>query len=95
MADPAGLDSIRCETDRGVPIDPHDVPRAVLAGHIRRIVVDSNGHVIDYGREKRLFEGPARDAAGWSHVDHNKEWGDDGETNQNNAGVLCAKHNTT
>ncbi len=109
MADPAGLSSIRCETDRGVPVHPHDVLTAVLAGHIRRVVLDSDGHVIDYGRTKRLFEGPARDAAkllirrcqhpgcdlpaGWSHVDHNDEWGDDGETNQTNAGVLCAKHN--
>lgn len=109
MADPAGLDSIRCETDRGVPVHPHDVLRAALAGHVRRVVLDSDGHVIDFGRKKRLFEGPAREAAtllvrrcehpgcdlpsGWSDVDHNVEWNELGETNQHNAGVLCAKHN--
>ncbi len=109
MADPAGLNSIRCETDRGIDVHPHDVLRAVLAGHVRRVVLDSDGHVVDFGRKKRLFEGPARDAAkllirrcqhpgcdlpaGWSQVDHNDEWNDLGETNQNNAGVLCAVHN--
>ncbi|MGB3735051.1 MAG: HNH endonuclease signature motif containing protein, partial [Ilumatobacter sp.] len=109
MADPAGLGSIRCETDRGIPVHPHDVLRAVLAGHIRRVVLDSDGHVIDYGRKKRLFRGPARDAAkllirccqhpgcdlptGWSDVDHNTEWNEHGRTDQNNAGILCAKHN--
>lgn len=109
MTEPAGLNSIRCETDRGVPVHPHDVLRAALAGHVRRVVLDSDGHVVDFGRKKRLFEGPARDAAkllvrrcqhpgcdlpaGWSHVDHNTEWNELGETNQRNAGVLCAKHN--
>ena len=109
MADPAGLSSIKCETDRGVPVHPHDVLTAVLAGHVRRVVLDSDGHVIDHGRKKRLFEGPARDAAkllikrcqhpgcdlpsGWSDVDHNQEWNEDGETNQANAGVLCSRHN--
>ena len=109
MADPAELASIRCETDRGVPVHPHDVLRAALAGHVRRVVVDSNGHVIDYGHKKRLFQGPARDAAKllvrtcqhpgcdlparWSNVDHNTEWNEHGRTDQNNAGILCAKHN--
>lgn len=109
MADPAGLGSVRCESDRGVPVHPHDVLKALLAGHVRGVVLDSDGHVVDFGRTKRLFEGPARDAAkllirrcqhpgcdlpaGWSNVDHNIEWGDHGDTNQNNAGVLCAKHN--
>ena len=109
MSDPAQLGSVRCETDRNVPIHTHDVLRAALAGHVRRVVVDGDGHVIDYGRKKRLFEGPARDAAkllvrrcehpgcdlpsGWSDVDHNREWNELGETNQNNAGVLCSNHN--
>ncbi len=109
MVDPAALQSIKCETDRGVPVHPHDVLRAALAGHVRRVVLDSNGHVVDFGRKKRLFEGPGREAAkllvtrcqhpgcdlpsAWSDVDHNKEWVDQGETNQANAGVLCARHN--
>ena len=109
MSDPAQLDSIRCETDRGVLVHTHDVLRAALAGHVRRVVLDGDGHVIDYGRKKRLFEGPARDAAKllirrcehpgcdlpseWSDVDHNREWNELGETNQRNAGVLCSSHN--
>ncbi|MEP4649757.1 MAG: HNH endonuclease, partial [Ilumatobacter sp.] len=47
MADSAGLTSIRCETDRGVPVHPHDVLRAALAGHVRRVVLDAEGHVTD------------------------------------------------
>ena len=110
MVDPAGLSSIKCETDRGVPVHPHDVLRAVLAGHVRRVVLDSDGHVIDFGRKKRLFEGPARDAAkllvrccqhpgcdlpsSWSDVDHNIEWNELGATDQDNSGVLCRKHNS-
>ncbi len=109
MAVPDELASIRCETDRGVPVHPHDVLRAALAGHVRRVVLDSDGHVVDFGRKRRLFDGPTREAAmllvrrcqhpgcdlpsGWSEVDHNIEWGDAGATDQDNAGVLCAKHN--
>lgn len=109
MTDPAQLNTIRCETDRGTPVHPHDALRAVLAGHVRRAILDPAGHIIDYGRTKRLFEGPARDAAkllirrcqhpgcnlpsGWSAVDHNHEWNQEGATDQNNAGVLCNRHN--
>ncbi len=109
MSDPAQLRSVRCETDRGVPVHAHDVLRAALAGHVRRVVLDGDGHIVDYGRKKRLFEGPARDAAkllirrcqhpgcdlpsDWSDVDHNREWNELGETNQSNAGVLCSGHN--
>lgn len=107
--DPANLNSLRCETDGGVPVHPHDVLRALLAGHVRRVVLDSDGHVIDHGRQQRLFEGAAREAAKllvrhcehpgcdlpaeWCHVDHNIEWHDGGTTDQANAGVLCGGHN--
>lgn len=72
-------------------------------------MLGSKGHVVDYGRKMRLFEGPARDAAkvlvrrcqhpgcdlpaGWSDIDHNIEWTDNGGTDQSNAGVLCSGHN--
>jgi hypothetical protein len=35
---------------------------AALIGHIRRVVFDTAGVVIDLGRRKRLFTGGARDA---------------------------------
>lgn len=60
---PAELRDRRCETADGVPVHPHDVLRAVLNGYVRRMVVDSNGVVVDMGRAARLFTGPAREAA--------------------------------
>lgn len=109
MAGPGDLNSLRCETDDGVPVHPHDVLRAALAGHVRRVVLDADGHVIDHGRKQRLFEGAAREAAqlllrhcehpgcdlpaDWCEVDHNTEWTQGGTTDQANAGVLCGSHN--
>ncbi|MFN3258078.1 MAG: DUF222 domain-containing protein [Ilumatobacter sp.] len=104
------LESVRCETDGGVPLHPHDVLRATLAGHIRRVVLDESGRVVDLGRTQRLYTGAAREAAllllrrcehpgcdlpaGFCEVDHNLEWVDGGPTDQANAGVLCGGHNT-
>ncbi len=84
----------RCETSNGVPLHPHDVVRAALAGHVRRVVVDSDHVVIDMGRRQRLFTGSARQAAkvlvnrceragcelpgDWCDVDHVDEWGREG-----------------
>ncbi len=33
----------RCETDRGIPIDPRDAVAALLIGRLRRVVFDSSG----------------------------------------------------
>ena len=83
----------------------------MIRGHVRRVVVDSAGVVIDLGRRQRLFTGAAREAAkllirrcehpgcdlpaDWCHVDHMTEWADGGATDQTNAGVRCGRHNTT
>lgn len=99
----------RCETSTGVPLHPHDVLRAALTGHVRRVVVDSAGVVIDLGRRQRLFTGAARDAAmllvrhcehpgcdlptEWCDVDHGAEWAAGGRTDQDNAGIRCGRHN--
>lgn len=79
-----------CETMNGVPLHPHDVLRAALAGRVRRAVVDSERMVIDLGRRSRLFSGSARRAAKllirgcehagcslpaeWCEVDHVEPW---------------------
>jgi len=57
------LDSRRCHSLDGTPLHPADVLAAALAGHVRRVVVDSRGTVIDLGTKRRLFTGSARDAA--------------------------------
>jgi hypothetical protein len=60
--DPAGYRTRRCSTLSGKPIDPHDALGAALVGHIRRVVFDSRGVVVDMGRKSRLFTGTARQA---------------------------------
>jgi hypothetical protein len=99
----------RCETSSGVAIHPRLLLQAAMAGHIRRVVLDSRGVVIDMGRRQRLFTGAAREAAKlllrhcdfpgcdiparWAQVDHDHEWQDEGETNQDNARGPCGSHN--
>ena len=79
-----------CETVSGAPVSNRDLAIAALLGHIRRVVVDSAGRVIDLGRRQRLFTGAAREAvllAGNSctwpgcdehsynlHIDHMSAW---------------------
>ena len=111
LGSPVPLSERRCETSTGIQVHPHDVLRAALAGHVRRVVVDSAGVVIDLGRRKRLFTGAAREAAmlllrrcdhpgcdltaDWCDVDHAVEWADGGTTDQSNSGIECSRHNVT
>jgi hypothetical protein len=85
------------------------VLRASLAGHLRRVVVDSRSVPINLGRKSRLFTGAARYAAKllvrrcghsgcdlpkeFCEVDHVVEWSDHGTTDQENAGIECGHHN--
>ena len=109
VASPESLNDLRCETSNGVPLHSHDVLRAALAGHVRRVVVDAAGVAIDMGRRRRLFEGPAREAAkllllrcehpgcelpaDLCDVDHADEWTDGGHTDQHNSRIRCGSHN--
>jgi Domain of unknown function (DUF222) len=60
--DPATVDQRRCETSTGHQLDPQDMLAAALCGHVRRVVFDTAGVVIDLGRRSRLFTGGSRDA---------------------------------
>lgn len=107
--DPEAFLDRRCETSTGARIHPAVALRALLTGHVRRVVVDSQGVVVDYGTKQRLFTGLAREAAvllarTCSHpgcevparcceVDHNVEWSEGGSTDQRNANVPCGPHN--
>ncbi|MGB7880413.1 MAG: HNH endonuclease signature motif containing protein, partial [Ilumatobacteraceae bacterium] len=109
LADLDAFASMRCETSRGTLLHPHDVLRATLAGHVRRVVVDARSVPIDMGRKQRLFTGAAREAAkllarrcdhagcdlpdDFCDVDHVTEWNDGGPTDQDNAGIECQHHN--
>ena len=57
------LSQRRCETSAGTPLTPDAVAQAALRGHIRRVVFNSAGVIINMGRKRRLFTGAARDAA--------------------------------
>lgn len=62
-ADPARWTDRHCETSRGTAIHPRQLLRAAMTGYVRRVVIDSQGVVVDWGRRRRFFDGPARDAA--------------------------------
>ncbi|HUF96493.1 MAG TPA: HNH endonuclease, partial [Ilumatobacter sp.] len=107
--DPEAWVDRQCHTADGTPIHPITVLKASLTGLVRRVVVDSDGVILDRGRAARLFDGEARTAANLlfrecSHpgcsvmvracdVDHVIEWWAGGRTNQNNADVRCSTHN--
>ena len=61
--DASDLAHQRCRTTAGVPIDPADAVVASIIGQVRRVVIDSDGVIIDLGRRSRVFTGSARDAA--------------------------------
>ena len=110
---PAPLDPndplTRCETDDGVVIDAYDMLAAAMSGHVRRMVLDSAGVVVDMSRKQRLFTGPLREAVLLSgrrctwpgcHIpgsvcqaDHVLPWSNAGPTSTANGGPLCGHHN--
>jgi hypothetical protein len=110
-ADPEAFLRRRCETGNGSPVHASVLLRALLTGHVRRVVIDSNSVITDYGTKQRLFTGLARQAAmllqrncefpgctlpaAWSQVDHNIEWHQGGRTDQRNSNIGCGTHNTT
>ena len=93
-----------CETENGVPVNGHDIIRAALTGYIRRVVIDGQGVVTDFGRKRRLFNGAAREALklmidGCEHIgcpvrptscqiDHIEEWVRDGGVTDLRNGAL-------
>jgi Domain of unknown function (DUF222) len=107
--DPSTVDDRRCETSTGHQVDPDDLLAAALCGHVRRVVLDTAGVVIDLGRRSRVFTGGARDAvllgdrwclwpgcdvrSGRCQIDHTQPWARNGPTNPHNGGNACPRHN--
>jgi hypothetical protein len=103
------LQQWRCETTNGVRVDPIAALTVALHGHVRRVVYDSAGNVIDLGRRRRLFTGSAREAvrlqsprciwpgcsipAGRCESDHLNDWQHRGPTRPDNGAPLCPRHN--
>ncbi len=107
--DPARYREIVCRTQNGDSLDFSEAAQLALFAHLRRVVVDGRGVVIEQGRRQRLFRGAAREATlmmqttcVWFgcdapvrrvHADHNVEWLRHGGTDPDNGGGLCAGHN--
>jgi hypothetical protein len=96
-------------TQSGRRLHPDDAINATLIGHIRRVVYDGSGTIIDLGRRSRLFRGSSRDAVmlllttciwigcdrpvAWCDADHSLGWKAHGATVPRNGGGLCQGHN--
>lgn len=59
---PADMTGHHCRTVGGTPIRPSEAVAAALVGHVRRVVLDAAGTVIDLGQRSRLFRGAGREA---------------------------------
>ena len=98
----------RSETTSGILVDPVEALRTTVWGHVRRVVVDSAGNVVDLGRRRRLFTGAIREAvmlysprciwpgcvtpAGRCDADHHHDWQHGGATTASNGGPVCPRH---
>jgi hypothetical protein len=107
--DPSRYRSVVVRTQTGRRLHPDDAVNAALIGHIRRVVYDGSGTVIDLGRRSRLFRGSAREAVmlllttcvwigcdrpvAWCDADHSVGWKAHGATVPRNGGGLCTGHN--
>jgi hypothetical protein len=95
-------------TQTGRRLHPDDAVNAALIGHIRRVVYDASGTIIDLGRRQRLFRGSSREAVmlllttcvwigcdrpiAWCDADHSLGWKAHGATVPRNGGGLCHGH---
>ncbi len=102
-------DTYRCSTLDGVPLEPVEQFFSSLANHVRRVIVNTKGVVIDLGPTTRLFIGSARLAAQlqsprciWPgcdvptsrcEIDHLRDHAKGGPTNPTNGAPLCGFHN--
>jgi hypothetical protein len=98
-----------CELDDGTVITPSEALGFALGGEVRRIVIGADGHVLDYGRSRRLFTPALADAirardrrcrhpgcllpAAKCETDHRIEWQHGGTTDEDNGESLCRFHN--
>lgn len=96
-----------CRTGLGRPVSGFDAVAAALVGHVRRVVLDPAGVVIDVGRRQRLFSGSLREVLQALHpgcawhgcdrrseqLDHVVPWARGGPTDAANAAPLCGHHN--
>jgi hypothetical protein len=109
VTDPFTFTDFCSRTTDGAPLDPADIVRAALLGHIRIIITDPAGRIERVGRRQRLFRGLTRDAVLLHHhqciwpgctipasrcqADHLHPHREGGPTSISNGGPLCGFHN--
>ncbi len=107
--DPRRYRDVVIRTHTGRRLHPDDAINAALIGHIRRVIYDASGTIIDLGRRSRLFRGAAREAVmlltttciwigcdrptAWCDADHSLGWKAHGNTVPRNGQPLCQAHN--
>ena len=105
---PLDVETFKCETLTGIPVEPYEAAAHSLVTQIRRVIVDQTSTVIDLGRA-RTFTGNARTAAKlqsnecfWPgchvrvdrcQIDHTRSHSTGGRTNPGNGAPACGRHN--
>ncbi|MFT5202070.1 MAG: hypothetical protein ACI9C1_001452 [Candidatus Aldehydirespiratoraceae bacterium] len=105
--EPLGTERL-CETDDGTVITPTQMIEQALLGHVRRLVYEAPGVILDFGRTQRLFKGALRQAiqardrqcdhpgceipARRCEIDHIIEWDGGGKTKHRNGKARCSFH---
>ena len=93
----------------GIPLPKSVLIEALLAGQVRRVIIDGAGVAVDVGRKRRFFTGPMRDAlmllteycvypgcsrpARQTVADHSLDFQHGGSTSTSNGGPMCNHHN--
>lgn len=98
-----------CELQDGTVVTPGEAVALAIEGHVRRMVFDPEGVVLEFGRKKRFFTGglremieardrhctgPGCEVPWWDcDVDHIIDWQHLGETGGDNGELKCRWHN--
>jgi len=106
--DPRRFRNVVSRTQSGRRLHPDDAINTALVNHIRRVVYDSSGTIIELGRRSRLFRGSSSDAVmlllttcvrigcdqpvAWCDADHSLGWKAHGATVPRNGQPLCTCH---
>ena len=99
----------RIETIRGTPVHPKHALGVLLAGRLRRIVMNADSKVIDHGTDVRFFDKTQRNALlvqqrgqcalgtqtpfRWLQADHIKPWTKHGPTDLANGQMINGAEN--
>ena len=102
-------DEMLCELDDGTVIPPSQLLSLALQGQVRRVVFGPDGHILEFGRAKRFFDGGLREAlnvrdrtcahpsceapARMCQADHIRPWVQGGTTGETNGRIYCGFHN--